>query len=166
MFQSAAWKQAFATRQPCSPAARRGRSGAGPQRGLPRPKGALGPSDRAGGPGRPPRGARSPRTKPQAFILAPGPGGGAEPWAVPTGMWPPACPPVPRGCGWWGWGHTTLCLIRPPPPLPAARHHPRSPSRADAVKVNLHVSSGRRGEIKARAVGLVKRSQIIFIILK
>lgn len=48
-------------------------------------------------------------------------------------------------------GGTQLCASCPP------CQHPRPPSRADAVKAILHLSSCSHREIKARAVGMVKR---------
>lgn len=78
-----------------------------------------------------------------AFMLASGPQGHRHWTAL-------ACQYPGRGEA-GGGGGTQLCASCPP------CHHPRPPSQADAVKAILHLSSCSHREIKARAVGMVKR---------
>lgn len=123
----------------------------------PYPEGALRWSDGARGPRRASRGERSHTAKAPAFT---------QPWGMEHWAASPSVGPLPLGSRGWvvqmvGAGAHSSGPEGPP------CHHLRPSSRADAVKVILHLSCCSHGEIKTRAVGMVKRDpNYIYNIIK
>ena len=113
----------------------------------PYPEGALRWSDGARGPRRASRGERSYTAKAPAF---------AQPWGTDHWAASPTTGPLPVSSRGWAVQMVGAGAHGSGPEVPPC-HHPRPSSRADAVKVILYLSCCSHGEIKTRAVGMVKR---------